>query len=36
MYPTKYHGEIQEKDLAVTTNNIYGSESEFTKMISKE
>jgi hypothetical protein len=31
MYPTKYHGETQEKDIEVTTSNSYGSESNLQK-----
>ena len=36
MYPTPYHGEIQEEDTEVTTSNTYGSESESTKLVAKE
>jgi hypothetical protein len=36
MYPTPYHGETQEEDTEVTTSNTYGSESESTKLITRE
>ena len=36
MYPTPYHGEIQEEDTEVTTSNTHGSESESTKLVAKE
>ena len=36
MYPTPYHGETQEEDIEVTTSNTYGSESESTKLVTKE
>jgi hypothetical protein len=36
MCPIKYHRKIQEEDTEVATSNTYGSESESTKMISKE
>jgi hypothetical protein len=36
MYPTPYHGKTQEEDTEVTTSNTYGSESESTKLITRE
>ena len=36
MCPTPYHGETQEEDIEVTTSNTYGSESESTKLVTKE
>jgi hypothetical protein len=36
MYLTPYHGETQEEDTEVTTSNTYVSESESTKLITRE
>jgi hypothetical protein len=36
MYPTPYHGETQDEATKVTNSNTYGSESESTKLITKE